>query len=33
MKKKIEIKFFVFEIINSEFVALNCLQQEENTCV
>ena len=25
MKKKIEKKFFVFEIITSEFVALNCL--------
>ena len=25
MKKKIEAKFFVFEIIPSEFVALNCL--------
>ena len=32
MKKKIQKKFFVFEIITSEFVALNCLQQEENTC-
>ena len=28
MKKKIEAKFFVFEIIPSEFVALNCLYQE-----
>ena len=28
MKKKIERKFFVFEIIPSEFVALNCLCQE-----
>ena len=32
MKKKIEKKVFVFEIITSEFVALNCLEQEENTC-
>ena len=32
MKKKIQKKFFVFEIIASEFVALNCLYQEENTC-
>ena len=28
MKKKIEKKFFVFHIIPSEFVALNCLYQE-----
>ena len=28
MKKKIEKKFFVFQIIPSEFVALNCLYQE-----
>ena len=28
MKQKIERKFFVFEIIPSEFVALNCLCQE-----
>ena len=32
MRKKMEKKFFVFEIITSEFVALNCLSQEENTC-
>ena len=32
MKKKIEKKFFVLEIIISEFVCLNCLYQEENTC-
>ena len=32
MKKKIGKKFFVFEIIGSDFVALNCLYQEENTC-
>ena len=31
IKKKIEKKFFVFEIIASEFVALNCLYQEANT--
>ena len=32
MKKKIERLFFIFEIIRSEFVALNGLLQEENTC-
>ena len=32
MKKKIQKIFFVFEIITSEFVALNCLYQVENTC-
>ena len=32
MKKKFQIKIFVFEIIASEFVALNCLDQEKNTC-
>ena len=32
MKKKIQKKFFVFEIIPSEFLALNCLYQEGNTC-
>ena len=32
MNKKIEKNFFVLEIITSEFVALNCLYQEENTC-
>ena len=32
MKKTIEKKFFVFEIITSEFVALKYLYQEENTC-
>ena len=31
MKKKIEKMFFVFEIITSDFVALNCLYQEQNT--
>ena len=31
MEKKINKKFFVFEIITSEFVALNCLYQEQNT--
>ena len=31
MKKKIQRKIFVFEIIASEYVALNCLYQEENT--
>ena len=33
MKKKIATKFFAFERIPSEFVALNCLYQEENTCI
>ena len=28
MKKKIQKKFFVLEIIPSEFVALNCVYQE-----
>ena len=32
MKKKIQKKFFLLEIITSEFVALNCPYQEENTC-
>ena len=32
MKKKIEKKFFLFNIIPSEFVPLNCLYQEEKTC-
>ena len=32
MKKENQKKFFVFEIITSEFVALNCLYQEQNTC-
>ena len=31
MKKKIKKKFFVFEIIGSDFTALNCLYQEANT--
>ena len=31
MKKKIQEKFFVFEIIASEYVALNSLYQEQNT--
>ena len=31
MMKKNELNFFIFEIITSEFVALNCLHQEENT--
>ena len=29
MKKKIEKKFLLFEIIPSDFVALNCLYQEK----
>ena len=32
MKKKIQKNFFVFEIIESDIVALSCLYQEENTC-
>ena len=32
MQRKIEKKYFVFEIILSELVALNCLYIEENTC-
>ena len=32
MKRKIEEEFLVFEIIASEFVALNCLCQEAITC-
>ena len=32
MKKKIEKIIFVLEIITSEFNALNCLYQEQNTC-
>ena len=32
MKEKMEKKFFVFETITSEFFALNCLYQAENTC-
>ena len=31
MKKEIEKKFLLFEIIPSEFLALICLYQEENT--
>ena len=32
MKKKIEKNFFVLKIIPSEFVALNSLYQEQETC-
>ena len=32
MQKKYRKKLFVFEIIASELVALNCLYSEENTC-
>ena len=32
MKKEIQKKLFGFEIITSEFVALNCLYQEQKTC-
>ena len=31
MQEKIQKKLFVFEIIPSEYVALNCPYQEENT--
>ena len=31
MEKKIQKKLFVFEIIASELVALNCLYSEDNT--
>ena len=31
-KKKIENKFFVFEIIVSELVALNCIYETDNAC-
>ena len=32
MRREMEKKFFVSEIIVSELVALNCLYSEENTC-
>ena len=32
MQAKIRKKIFVFKIIASELVALNCLYSEENTC-
>ena len=32
MQQKIGKKFFLFERIASEFVTLNCLYKEENTC-
>ena len=32
MNKKSEKKIFIFEILTSEFFALNCLHPEENTC-
>ena len=32
LQKKVEKKSFVFEIIVSEFVALNCPYKEGNTC-
>ena len=32
MQRKIEKEFFVFEIIVSKLVALNCLYKEQNTC-
>ena len=32
MRKKMKKMFFVFEILLAEYVALNCLYQEENTC-
>ena len=33
MKKKIAKKFFVFQIIPSEFIALNCLYQERRLAI
>ena len=33
MKKEIGEKIFVFQIIGSEFVALNCLYQEGSPCL
>ena len=32
MTKKIQEELFVFKIVASEFVALNCLYKEANTC-
>ena len=32
MQRKIEKKLLVFEIIACEWVALNCVYEEENTC-
>ena len=32
MRKKMKKIFFVFEILLAEYVALNCLYLEENTC-
>ena len=32
MAKKIDKEFFVFEIIASELVALNCLYSADNAC-
>ena len=32
MRKKMKKMFFVFEKLLAEYVALNCLYQEENTC-
>ena len=32
MQDKIQKNLFVFEIIASELVVLNCLYYEENTC-
>ena len=32
MQKKYQKKLFVFEIMASALVALNCLSSEENTC-
>ena len=31
-KKKVEKKFFVFEIVDSKLVALNCLYSADNAC-
>ena len=32
MQKKIQKNFFVFDIIASELVALNCLYEADNAC-
>ena len=32
MQKNIEKKFFIFQIIGSELVALNCLNKADNVC-
>ena len=32
MQKNIEKKFFIFHIIGSELVAVNCLYKADNVC-